>query len=161
MLRKLFAFSFIVTAVFMPEISVGQANFGAEMQMMKSAEKHGAFIENFSILARDKKENEVIAALDPASIKGISEEQLREMMNKNIFPFFAQYDKLKKYEQITKAQAPDGRVGLWHYTYITDPQGNAHPFQIAIIDTDTGLKVLSVQVGQCVKGRHPAIPPCQ
>ncbi len=133
----------------------------AEMKMMKSADKHGAFIDNFAQLARDKKESEILAALDQASIKGASQEQILEAFRKDVFPFFAQYQKIKPYEQITKAQVADGRVGLWHYTYIVDSDGNTKPFQIAVIDTDSGLKVLGILVGQCVKGRHPAIPPCQ
>lgn len=158
--RKILMGLICAAAVVTSHMAVGQANISAEMQMMKSAEKHGAFIDRFAKFARDRNETEALAALDPESIKGISEEQLRIAMNNDFFPFFAQYEKLKNYEQVTKAQAADGRIGLWHYTFIVDAQGNVKPFQIAIIDSGAGLKVLSILVGQCVKGRHPAIPPC-
>lgn len=160
MLHRLSIVSVFALALLTSQTSFGQSNIGAEIQMMKSAEKHGEFIDNFAKSARDKNEIAVLSALDPSVIKGANEAQVREVINKEIFPFFSQYEKLKNYEQITKAPSPDGRVGLWHYTYIVDTQGKTQPFQIAIIDTDSGLKVLSVLVGQCVKGRHPAIPPC-
>ena len=98
---------------------------------------------------------------DSKLIKDFGEEQLRKSLTNEVFPFFSHYDKLRNYEQITGASVDDGRVGLWHYTFIVDTEGKVLPFQIAIIDTENGPKVLSLLVGQCVKGRHPRIPPCQ
>lgn len=160
MSHKLCFVSIIAVVIFASGISSAESNLTKELQMMKSSEKHGDFIDSFAKMARDKKYKDVFAALDPDSIKGVSNEQLREAMNQVVFPFFAKYEKMNNYEQITNAQLQDGRTGLWHYTYIVDTDGDNQPFHIAIIDTKSGLKVLSVQVGQCVKGRHPAIPPC-
>ena len=131
-----------------------------EMQMMQAAEKQKTFIENFAMLAKARNENGVFALLDSKLIRDVGEQQLRKKLNNDVFPFFSQYDKLNNYEQITKAQVGDGRVGLWHYTYIVDTKGKVSPFQIAVIDTDDGQKILSVTVGQCVKGRHPPTSTC-
>lgn len=161
MFRKLLFVPVAVAAALIADASFAQSTIAPELQMMKSAEKHGAFIENFAQLARAKKEREILASLDASSINGVSESQLLEAFKEDVFPFFADYERMKNYEQITKAQAPDGRVGLWHYTFIVDYQGNTKPFQIALIDGEGGPKVLSILVGQCVKGRHPAIPPCR
>ena len=140
--------------------TLAHADITEEMRMMNSAENQGAFIEAFANLLHDRKEKDVIAALDPASIQGATEEQVLEALRKDVLPFFAQFQKMSNYENVTKAQAPDGRVGLWHYTYMTDTKGNDRPFQIAIVEARGELKVLGILVGKCVKGRHPPIAPC-
>lgn len=138
----------------------GSTDYSVEMGMDATAESQIEFIKRFAALAHDRNDKELLAMLDPYSVSGASEEQVQQVLNQNIYPFFAQYKELKQYEKITRAQAADGRIGLWHYTFIVDSDGNLKPFQIAVIGNGTDMKVLGIDVGQCVKGRHPAIPPC-
>lgn len=135
-------------------------DYSVEMGMNATAESQIEFIRRFAVLAHDRNDKELLAMMDPYSVSGASEEQVQKVLNQNIYPFFAQFKELKQYEQITRAQAADGRVGLWHYTFIVDSEGNLKPFQIAVTGSGSDMKVLGIDVGQCVKGRHPAIPPC-
>lgn len=159
-MRQLFTVVFILCAV-ISKPSFAQTNFAEEMKMMKASEAQTIFIDNLAKMARDKNEEGIFDALDPALLNAQGKEQIREVIQKQLFPFFSLYEKLNNYTKNTKAQLQDGRVGLWHYTYIVDNTGKTFPFQVAIIDTDKGPKVANILVGQCVKGRHPAIPPCQ
>jgi hypothetical protein len=77
------------------------------------------------------------------------------MLETKVYPFFAPYTELARYDQITNATLPDGRSGLWHYTYINSAEEKMLPFRIAVIDTDDGPKILDIVVNECVKGRHP------
>lgn len=152
MLTKRFIPPTVLSLVMFFSISTAHADLAAEMKMLKSAKMHKPFIENFARLLRDKKEHDILAALDPASIDGVNPAQILEAFERKIFPYF------EKYEKITKAKEPDGRIGLWHYTYIIDSKGNTIPFHIAIIDAGGELKVLNIAAGECVKDRHPPIP---
>ena len=161
MLKDLLATALVLICTILESSAFAQSNLGTEMQMMKAGEKQGPFIDTFAKLAREQNEKAVMTLFDSKLIKDFGEEQLRKSLTNEVFPFFSHYDKLRNYEQITGASVDDGRVGLWHYTFIVDTEGKVLPFQIAIIDTENGPKVLSLLVGQCVKGRHPRIPPCQ
>lgn len=141
--------------------SVARADMAEELRMMTAADDHEAVIAAFAASLRDNKDQDVLAALDPASIAGASSEQVMAVLKRDVFPFFAKFVKLNGYEGVTNAPMPDGRVGLWHYTFIEDSDGKTKPFRIAIVEASGTPKVAAVEVGKCVKRRHPRMGPCK
>jgi hypothetical protein len=140
---------------------VAQADGAEALRMMRAADDHEAVITAFAMNVRDNKDQGVLDALDPATIAGASSEQILGMLKEEVFPFFARFARLNGYEGVTKAPVPDGRVGLWHYTFIEDSDGKTKPFRIAIIESSGTLKVAAIEVGKCVKKRHPRMGPCK
>ena len=100
-------------------VSFAQSSFGKEMQMMKDGEKQKAFIEKVAQQAKEKDTASILSEMEPSMLKAIGEARIVDSLQSTVFPFFSTYVKLHNYEQITNAGLPDGRSGLWHYTYIT------------------------------------------
>ncbi|HRE16383.1 MAG TPA: hypothetical protein PLW86_04840 [Rhodocyclaceae bacterium] len=143
------------TVVLFPTSVLAQNSLQKEMQMMRDGEKQTAFIEKVAQQAKDKDLLSILAEIDSSILKESGQENISEYFQKAIFPFFENYVKLHNYKQITNAVLPNGRSGLWHYTYITTTTEEMSPFRIAIIDTTEGPKILNISVGECIKGRHP------
>lgn len=134
----------------------GQIPMQKEMQMMKASENQASFIDRFSRKSKERDLDGVYAMLDSVSLSGGNPDDIKAYLQNIVFPFFADFEKLHNYKQITNATLPDGRVGLWHYTYIVTASGKILPFRIAVIDGDDGTKVLHIDVNKCIAGRHPS-----
>lgn len=142
-------------ALFLPLHAAAQTSAGIEMRMATEGKKQTPFIEKFAQQAKDRDINAIVAELDPSTLKSAGEANIRQVLETKVLPFFANYTALSTYERITNATLPDGRAGLWHYTYIKSADNKQLPFRIAVLDTPDGPKVLDVVVNECVKGRHP------
>jgi len=151
---KIFFASTLVLLLF-PLNSFAQNSFSNEMQKLNSGKKQKILIEQFAQQAKARDTASIMAEMDPSIIKSAGEVNIVQMLEKTVFPFFAPYIKLSNYDQMTNATLPDGRAGLWHYTYIASSEQNMLPFRIAVIDTADGPKILDIVVNECVKGRHP------
>lgn len=148
-------FVLFVIALFFTSLTCAQSSIQKEMQMMKDGEKQVSFIDSFAKKSKEKDFEGVYAMLDVASLNGANPSDVKAYLEKVVFPFFAEYEKLHNYKQITNATLPDGRSGLWHYTYIFTTSGKVLPFRIAVIDGADGPKTLAIEVNKCIQGRHP------
>lgn len=146
---------FLLVAIVFSSPIWAQSSIQKEMQMMKEGENQASFIDSFSRKSKEKDLEGVYSMLDSASLNGANPNDVKSYLQNDVFPFFADYEKLHNYKQITNATLPDGRVGLWHYTYIITTSGKIFPFRIAVIDGAQGPKALHIEVNKCISGRHP------
>lgn len=147
----------VITALLasLPLISEAKSESAdTQMQMIASSQRQENFITRFVQQAKAKDTASIMQEIDPLVLQASGSETIDNWLQQQIFPFFAQYSKLHNFRNISIARLPDGRAGLWHYTYIIDSQGKAHPFRIALTDTPEGPRILSVVVNQCVPDRH-------
>ena len=128
------------------------------IHMMFAGKNQEAFIKKFAETAKAKDSPKIIAMVDPKTIPPNKKEALNLWLTKEIFPFFEHFSRMHNYKDITNAVLPDGRVGLWHYTYIVDDKEKVIPFRIVVIDTENGPKVVDFIANECVEGRHPFCP---
>jgi hypothetical protein len=147
----------VITAFFaqLPLEGLAQSDFKKQMEMMNLGNKQEVFIAQFAQQAKDRDSAAIVKEIDPLVLKENGEATTLPWLESSVFPFFARYSKLHTYRNITNATLPDGRAGLWHYTYIIDTEGKVLPFAIAVIDSADGPRLLSVIVNECVKARHP------
>lgn len=145
-------------ALLVSQMTFAENDLAKEIQMMKEGENQEAFIQKLAELAKAKDAAAIIAMIDPAQLPPGSEAGVNEWLNKEVFPFFEHFSKMHNYKKITNAIMPDGRSGLWHYTFMVDDEEKVRPFRIALIATENGTKILSMIVNECVKGRHPFCP---
>ena len=146
---------FCLVLSLLPAWAGAESDLSTELRMMSASEKQVLVIERFALRARERDAQALIAMLDADLVKNTGDAALHQYLEQAVFPFFADYEKLHHYKQITNAVLPDGRSGLWHYTYIVTTAGKVLPFRIAILDTPDGPQVLNIIVNDCVKGRHP------
>ena len=89
------------------------------------------------------------------------EPAIRQVLEEKILDFFADSTAVAPYDHVTGASAPDGRKGLWHYGFVETKKRKLRPFQLAIIDSETGPRLLYIDTGSCVADRHPKVGPCE
>lgn len=154
-MKRIYLLSALLCLLQSPHISFAQSSMQNEMQKLNNGKQQKIFIEKFARQAKDKDTASILAEMDPTTVKSAGEANIVHALETKVFPFFAPYIKLSNYDQITNATLPDGRAGLWHYTYIASAEENMLPFRIAVIDTADGPKILDIVVNECVKGRHP------
>ncbi|PRC91793.1 hypothetical protein [Solimicrobium silvestre] len=154
-MRKINLFTLMLSLLLFPIISSAQSSFENELKKVSNGKKQKLFIEKIAQQAKEKDTASILAEMDPSTLKAAGEANIVHELETKVFPFFAPYIKLNNYDQITNATLPDGRSGLWHYTYITSAEEKMLPFRIAVIDTGDGPKILDIVVNECVKGRHP------
>lgn len=145
-------------ALLVSQMTFAENDLAKEIQMMKEGKNQEAFIQKLAELAKAKDAAAIITMIDPAQLPPGSEAGVNEWLNKEVFPFFEHFSKMHNYKKITNAIMPDGRSGLWHYTFMVDDEEKVRPFRIALIATENGTKILSMIVNECVKGRHPFCP---
>ena len=151
----------LISVVFLfclSEAVFAETDFAKGVEMMHEGEGQEIFIQKFAAAAKAKDSAGVIGMVDPSIIPPNKEDALNLWLNREIFPFFGKFSKIHNYKQITNAVMPDGKVGLWHYTYIVDDNEKVRPFRIAIINTENGPKMLDFIANECVKDRHPFCP---
>lgn len=139
---------------YQPLFAQAQNGAGTEMRMIASSQRQETFITRFVQQAKAADAAAITQEIDPLILQASGAECIDNWLQQQIFPFFAQYSKLHNFRNISIARLPDGRAGLWHYTYIIDSKGRAHPFRIALVDSPEGPRILSVVVNQCVPDRH-------
>lgn len=143
----------------LPLVALAQAP-ATEMRMMSQGAKQEAFIAQFAQQAKEKDVAAILKEMDTSAFKALGEKAITQWLQTQLIPFFQNYSKLHTYTKITNTVLPDGRVGLWHYSFIVDTDGKILPFSIAVIDTPDGPRILNGTVNECIKDRHPAIAAC-
>lgn len=138
----------------------GVPNIGGALAMSTAADAHEAFIAKIAALARERKEAELLDCFDAAT-RAKQEAAIRDYLDKTGYKFFAGSSNVASYEHVTGASTADGRQGLWHYGFVEDKKHRLQPFQLAIIDSSAGPKLLYLDTGSCVPGRHPRVGPCK
>ena len=89
---------------------------------MNQGEKQETFIAQFAQQAKDRDSAAILKEIDPLMLGENGEAPTLQWLQTTVFPFFAKYQKLHNYKQITNATLPDGRAGLMHYMYIVDAE---------------------------------------
>ena len=125
------------------------------LKMSRQSEDQSAAIASFAQLAAKGDADGMLSMVDPAMRKSQGDDAIRKSFKQAIIPFFADYQAVDGYEKVTHASLPDGRSGLFHYTYIVTRDGSKKPVSIALINDADKVNVLSITVNQCVKDRHP------
>lgn len=120
-------------ALLVSQMTFAENGLAKEIQMMKESENQEAFIRKLAELTKEKDAAAIISMIDPTQIPSGSVAGLNEWLNKEIFPFFERFSKVHNYKKVTNAIMPDGRSGLWHYTFIVDDAEKVHPFRIALL----------------------------
>jgi tetratricopeptide (TPR) repeat protein len=138
-----------------------QGTSAPELKMASAAATHESLIEKFATLAQAGEVDELLSLFDPKVLASNGREAARAVLAGDTVAFFREYERMSGYEHVTNAGTTDGRAGLWHYTFIESRKGKLSPFQIAIINTAEGPRVLHIAVGECTRDRHPRVGPCK
>jgi hypothetical protein len=125
------------------------------LKMARQGKDQSAAIASFAQLAAKGDADGMLSMVDPAMRKSQGDDAIRDAFIKAVIPFFADFQTVDGYEKVTHATLPDGRSGLFHYTYIVTRDGSRKPISIALITDADKVNVLSITVNQCVKDRHP------
>jgi hypothetical protein len=125
------------------------------LKMRQQADDQATAIASFAKLAAKGDVEGLLAMVDPAMRTAQGDATIRDVFKKAVIPFFADFASVDGYEKVTHASLPDGRSGLFHYTYIVTKDGSKKPVSIALINDGDQVHVLSITVNQCVKDRHP------
>ena len=124
------------------------------MGLMKNSKSQEEFVELVAKTAKSKNKKDFITLIDPKQLPPSSQE-IDEFLDGKIFPFFDQFARIHNYQGVSRAVTADGRTGVWHYKYMVDTTGKLQPFQIAVVDTSEGPKILDLVPNKCTKNRHP------
>jgi tetratricopeptide (TPR) repeat protein len=139
---------------------IPSANTTASVKMAVKADTHDAFIAKIATLARQRDAAGLLDCFDEQTRKQ-QEADIRQVLEQKVYKFFADSTGVAPYDQVTNAAAADGRTGLWHYGFVETKKHKLQPFQLAIIDGSAGPRLLYIDTGSCVAGRHPKVGPCE
>jgi len=134
--------------------ATGSGTHARDVALMRSPQDQSAFIAAFAEAARNGRIDALIAMMSPATRKAAGDEATRANLRNVIAPFFAHSIKLHSEDTVRRSTMPDGRMGVWHYTYAVDAAGKPSPFRIALIAEDGALHAGFVDVGKCIRDRH-------
>jgi hypothetical protein len=123
-----------------------------------AAPDHRPAVENFIRLAAAKDAEALFNAMDQVSVRANGELAIRHYLNTEVMPFFADSARLDAQMRVTSAGFEDGTEGLMAYAYVVTTSGETKPFVIAWRADPGALRVMDVQMGRCVKARHPVAP---
>lgn len=119
---------------------------------------HKPAVESFARLAAGHDQDALFRAMDDVSVRANGELAIRHYLNTEVMPFFADYARLDASMRVTTASFEDGTEGLMAYAYAVTASGQPKPFVVAWRSDAGALRVMDVQVGHCVKSRHPVVP---
>jgi hypothetical protein len=94
-------------------------------------------------------------AFDEVPVQANGEAAIKHYLSHEVIPFFADADRLDTPMRVTEASFEDGSTGHMAYGYVVTTSGQIKPFVIAWRSDDSKLRVMDVQMGRCVKARHP------
>jgi hypothetical protein len=137
-----------------PAAAGGDQDFASSLRLSQQADNDKSLVTDFTKAAHEGKVDAMLGMMAPSVRRAQGDETVRAIL-RDIVPFFAKFVKVHTYETVTHAAMPDGRSGTWHYTYIVDDTDKPKPFRIAVIEEDGALRVVFVEVGKCIQGRHP------
>ena len=116
---------------------------------------HAPVVESFVHLAAGGNLDALFQAFDEVPVQANGEAAIKHYLTREVIPFFADADRLDAPMRVTEASFEDGTTGHMAYSYVVTTSGQIKPFVIAWRSNDSKLRVMDVQMGRCVKARHP------
>jgi hypothetical protein len=99
-----------------------------------------------------------LLSFDDVPVRVNGEAAIKHFLASEVIPFFADADRLDSQLRVTEASFEDGSAGHMAYSYVVTTSGQMKPFVIAWRGGSNKLRVMDVQMGRCVKARHPVTP---
>jgi len=124
----------------------------------RGAPDHAPTVAGFVRLAAANNLEALFMSFDDVPVRVNGEAAIRHFLVSEVIPFFADTDRLDAQLRVTEASFEDGTVGHMAYTYVVTTSGQFKPFVIAWRGDTDKLRVMDVQLGRCVKARHPVTP---
>ncbi len=100
----------------------------------------------------------VVMAFDDVPVRANGAAAIEQFAAHQVIPFFLDAVRLDDPIRVTAATFEDGSQGHMAYTYVVTAKGEAKPFVIAWRASAGPMRVMDVQLGRCVKDRHPVSP---
>lgn len=97
----------------------------------------------------------VVGAFDELPVRANGAAAIEQFAAHEVLPFFLDVQRLSDEIRVTRATFEDGSEGLMAYTYGVTTRGEPRPFVIAWRAGGGPIRVVDVQLGRCVAGRHP------
>ena len=119
------------------------------------APSHAPAVEGFVHLAAAHNLEALLMSFDDVPVRANGEAAIRHFLASQVIPFFADTDRLDSQMRVTEASFEDGSTGHMAYTYVVTTSGQRKPFVLAWRSDNNKLRVMDVQMGRCVKARHP------
>ena len=116
---------------------------------------HAPVVEGFVRLAAGGNLDALFQAFDEVPVQANGEAAIKHYLTREVIPFFADADRLDTSMRVTEASFEDGTTGHMAYSYVVTTSGQIKPFVMAWRSDDGKLRVMDVQMGRCVKARHP------
>jgi hypothetical protein len=116
---------------------------------------HAPAVEGFVRLATTGNLEALFLAFDDVPVQANGEAAIKHFLTSEVIPFFADTDRLDGQMRVTEASFEDGSTGHMAYSYVVTTSGQFKPFVLAWRGGNNKLRVMDVQMGRCVKARHP------
>lgn len=119
------------------------------------ARDHRAEIQPFVRWATAGDLAALVNAFDDVPVRTNGAAAIQHFAAHEVIPFFLDAARLDDAIRVTPAIFEDGTEGHMAYTYILTVHGEARPFVLAWRGSAGPLRVMDLQLGRCVKDRHP------
>ena len=123
-----------------------------------AAPDHAPTVAGFVRLAAANNLEALFMSFDDVPVRVNGEAAIKHYLASEVMPFFADADRLDSQLRVTEATFEDGTTGHMAYSYVVTTAGQMKPFVIAWRGDSDKLRVMDVQLGRCVKARHPVTP---
>jgi len=123
-----------------------------------TAPDHAPTVASFVRLAAAHNLEALFMSFDDVPVRVNGEAAIKHFLASEVIPFFAETDRLDTQLRVTEASFEDGSTGHMAYSYVVTTSGQFKPFVIAWRGDSDKLRVMDVQLGRCVKARHPVTP---
>lgn len=123
-----------------------------------AAPDHAPTVASFVRLAAANNLEALFMSFDDVPVRVNGEAAIKHFLTSEVIPFFAETDRLDTQLRVTEANFEDGSTGHMAYSYVVTKSGQFKPFVIAWRGDSGKLQVMDVQLGRCVKARHPVTP---
>ena len=123
-----------------------------------AAADHAPTVAGFVRLAATHNLEALFMSFDDVPVRVNGEAAIKHFLASEVIPFFADADRLDSQLRVTEASFEDGSAGHMAYSYVVTTSGQTKPFVIAWRGDSDKLRVMDVQLGHCVKARHPVTP---
>ena len=120
-----------------------------------AAPDHAPTVSGFVRLAAANNLEALFMSFDDVPVRANGETAIKHFLASEVMPFFADTDRLDSQMRVTEASFEDGSAGHMAYTYVVTVSGELKPFVLAWRNDNNKLRVMDVQMGRCVKARHP------
>ena len=123
-----------------------------------AAPDHARTVAGFVRLAAGNNLEALFMSFDDVPVRVNGEAAIKHFLTTEVMPFFADADRLDSQLRVTEASFEDGSAGHMAYSYVVTTSGQMKPFVVAWRGDSDKLRVMDVQLGHCVKARHPVTP---